>query len=64
MKENYTHTLTHTLTHNTHILAQTNKPAHAALMVGIDSLIERGTEGRELQREGERGSTGGVMEVS
>lgn len=45
MKERHTHT---------HTLAQTNKPAHATLMVGIDWLIERGTEGMERERERKR----------
>lgn len=35
---------------HTHIEAQTNKPAHTTLMVRIDWLIEKGTEGTE--REG------------
>lgn len=35
---------------NTHFLAQTNKPAHATLMVGI----ERGSEGTETTGGGGR----------
>ena len=50
MKEAHTHT--HTLS-----LAQTNKPAHTTLMVRIDWLIERGTEGPE--RASQSQATGG-----
>lgn len=55
--ERHTHTEKHT---HTHTLAQTNKPAHSPLMVGIDWLIERGTEGMQIGGGQSTGGDGGA----
>lgn len=53
----HTHWETHT---HTHTLAQTNKPAHSPLMVRIDWLIERGTEGMQIGGGQSTGGDGGA----